>query len=114
MMFDGFPCEVVTSKPLTIVTFGAYVFNKKSPYVELFNHHIQRIKQTGLETEWFNQQIISSIQCGDKSAKYFFSFSYNELMVTFFIFGLGCLTSILYLATERMYRKRKLQQRRYS
>ena len=102
MMFDSYPCNVAASKVGYSLHYGAYVFNKDSQYIDLFNYHITSIEEKGLETEWFDPGK-TIMECEDKVDKNFRVFSYNDVISAFVICGLGSLIAVGYLAIEWVY-----------
>ena len=105
MMFDTFPCEVASSK-ITYGEFpGGYIFSKESNLLDIFNYHIQKITEKGLETESFDEQKNSIIECGDVHDGYFLTLSYNEVISAFYLLFLGCLVASMNMIMEYGYQK---------
>ena len=103
MMFDTFPCEVVSSK-ITYGEFpGGYIFSKESNLLNVFNYHIQKITEKGLETERFDEQKNSIIECGDINDGFFITLSYNEVISAFYVFASGCLVASMSMIFEYGY-----------
>ena len=110
MMFDTFPCEVVSSK-ITYGEFpGGYIFGKESNFLNVFNYHIQKINEKGLETESFDEQKNSIIECGDVHDGYFITLSYNEVISAFYLLFLGCLVASMNMILEYGYRNWFMQK----
>ena len=104
MMFDTFPCEVVSSK-ITYGEFpGGYIFSKDSSLLNVFNYHIQKIAEKGLETERFDEQKYSIIECGDINDVFFITLSYNEVISAFYLLALGCFVASMNMIMEYGYR----------
>ena len=97
--FDSYPCKVIDS----MTSYGrhsvGYGFVQDSPYLDLFNYHIRRIKEQGWETEWYNAKE-QRVDCGLTE---FRPFSPKDVISLYFIFGLGCLSAIMYSVVERIY-----------
>ena len=108
MRFKSFPCEVVASKVFYNEHTAGYVFNKDSQYRDLFSYHITRIKESGLDTEWFDPQknIDTEREDGQKHGKRLITLSYNDVISAFVIFGSGCLIAFIYSVVEPIYIKR--------
>ena len=104
MMFDTFPCKVVSSK-ITYGEFpGGYIFSKESNLLNVFNHHVQKITEKGLETERFDGQKYSIIECGDINDGFFITLSYNEVISAFYLLALGCFVASMNMIMEYGYR----------
>ena len=109
MQFKSFPCQFVASKVFYNEHTAGYVFNKDSQYRDLFSYHITRIKESGLDTEWYNPQkkLDTDGYCEDgrKHGEKFITLSYNDVIFAFVIFASGCLIALFYFVVERIYIK---------
>ena len=100
MMFDTFPCKVVSSKKTYTEYPSGYVFSKESNLLNVFSYHVQQIKEKGLETEWFDGQKYTSMECDDDSNGDFITLSYNEVISAFFLLVLGCFIGLTNMILE--------------
>ena len=102
---DTIPCKIVSSKKKYNQDLAGYIFNKKSPYLKLFNYHILQIIQNGLETEWFDMKKVSSDCIDDKNTQ-FRPFSYTDVISVFVLFATGCIIALFYSIFEYFYQSR--------
>ena len=103
MMFETYPCEVVSSKTTYSEFPAGYIFSKDSNFLSLFSHHVQTIAETGLETEWFDGQKYSSIECSDDNDRHFITLSYHEVISAFYLLVLGSLLAVANMMLEYGY-----------
>ena len=99
-----YPCHVVRSKASYYSRSGGYVFRKDSPYIDLFSHHIRKIREMGLDTE-IEKTVDQAVDCPDDSEKHFRTLSYNDLIFVFIMLILGCMIAISYSAFECLVKK---------
>ena len=104
MMFDTFPCKVVSSKITYTEYPSGYVFSKDSNFLRVFSYHVQQINEMGLETEWFDGQKYAFTECDDDSKGPFITLSYNEVISAFFLLVLGGLIALTNIILEYGYK----------
>ena len=103
MMFDTFPCKVVSSKTTYMEYPSGYVFSKESNFLRVFSYHVQQINEMGLETEWFDGKKYAFTECDDDSKGNFVTLSYNEVISAFFLLVLGGLIALTNMILEYGY-----------
>ena len=101
------PCRITSTKKEYNRDFSGYIFNKRSPYIELFNYHILKIIQNGLETELVDNKKVFS-DCNDNMDNQSRAFSYNELISVFALFASGCVLAVLYSVFEYFFQTKVL------
>ena len=82
-------------------TTAAYGFYNNSPYIDLFNHQIRRIIQSGLNTEMPNVKTNDDRCHGIGQAEYR-PFNYDEVFTLFFLLGIGLLIALFYCLMENI------------
>jgi hypothetical protein len=102
---ENYPCHVVKTRGIYNPHYGAYPFNKYSPYIEVFSHQIDKIVEHGLETEQQEATKQGEAECEDQTAEYFRTLSYNDVNSAFAIFLLGCFLALLYSAIEFLFKR---------
>ena len=103
LMFESYPCHIIKSKVSYNNIQEAYGFHRDSSYIELFNHHLMKIFDGGLDTE---RNITSNegIDCMGSSAKYFRTLSYEDVISVFGVLFLGCFVAFIYSGIECLYK----------
>ena len=103
MLYDSFPCQISS----TGITYGhrqlAFPFKKNSPLLKLFNYHIARIMESGLETHMHKIKIRASTKCSSEEDEKFREFGYNDVISAFLCSGFGFIFAIIYLFIEKNY-----------
>ena len=102
MLYESFPCQITS----TGITYGhrqlAFPFRKNSPIIKLFNHHIGRIMESGLETHIHKIKVRSSIKCKSEEDEKFRDFSYHDVISAFICSGIVCLFAMFYCIIENI------------
>ena len=99
---DMIPCKITASKKKYNEDLSGYIFNKNSQYTSLFNYHILKIIQSGVETEWLDNKKMSS-DCIYNMDDQIRPFSYKDVISVFVLFASGCTISLLSLVFEYCY-----------
>ena len=103
MLFKSFPCEITS----TGFSYGyrqlAFPFKKKSPLIRLFNYHIARIMESGLETHQEHINRRSTTKCYSEETDMFRVFTYKDVVPAFVVSGIGCFVAIIYVIIERLH-----------
>ena len=102
-----YPCKVIRSQKSYFSRTAGYVFKKDSPYIELFNNQIIKIKENGLKTE-LHKTMNQDFECVDDSEKYFRAISYKDVIFMFIVLISGCILATLYSVLELLVIKYKL------
>ena len=103
MMFETYPCKVVSSKTTYSEFPAGYIFSKESNFLSVFSYHVQKVAETGLETEWFDRQKYSSMECYDDNDRHFITLSYHEVISAFYLLVLGSLVAVMNMMLEYGY-----------
>lgn len=103
MIYESFPCEIMT----TGFSYGyrqlAFPFKKNSPLLNLFNYHIGKILESGLERLQDTIDMRGKRKCRSEKDQKFRAFSYKDVISVFVFSGVGCITAILYCFIEWVY-----------
>ena len=94
LVAENYPCHVVKTRGIYHPHYGAYAFNKHSPYIEIFSYQIDNILEYGLETERRGATKKGDPGCVKHTAEFFRTLSYNDVNSAFGIFSLGCLLAL--------------------
>ena len=92
--------------------YGAYVFNNKSPLIEIFNYHIQAIQDTEIMTKAHND-IDSHIECKDYKEDHYREVDYKDVISAFGLFLLGCMLASGYLLLEILFQVIRRKRRKF-
>ena len=99
---DMIPCKITASKKKYNEDLSGYIFNKNSQYMNLFNYHILKTIQSGVETEWLDTKKMSS-DCIHNMDDQFRAFSYKDVISVFVLFASGCTIALFSLVFEYCY-----------
>ena len=102
---DMIPCKITSSKKKYNEDLSGYVFNKNSQYMSLFNYHILKIIQSGVETEWLDTNKMSS-DCIHNMDDQIRAFSYKDVISVFVLFASGCTIALFSSVFEYLYLSR--------
>ena len=99
MIFDSYPCEVVSSRESYAFGSMAYGFNKKSPYINLFTYHIRQLVESGdvRKVIWKNKRQ-GQIDCKINSD--YRPFNFGDIRLAFLISGCGFVIAVVYCVFE--------------
>ena len=104
-LYDSFPCEIIASDTSYNQQQWAFGFNKKSTYIKLFNYHISKGMELGLEV-YANQK---ETQCATIIEKTFRPVNFEDIFPAFVVASVGCVIAIVLCVAEfirtRMRRK---------
>ena len=98
MSAEQYPCGIVSTNIENRLDYGGYVFEKGSPYVDLFSHYIVKIKEKGVETDWY--KLRNDNVCKNKVGSEFRRFSYNDVILAFVLLSAGALVAVTYSIVE--------------
>ena len=98
MSAEQYPCGIVSTNIEKSLDYGGYVFEKGSPYVDLFSHYIVKIKEKGVETDWYSLR--NDNACMDQVGSEFRRFSYNDVILAFVLLSAGALVAVTYSIVE--------------
>ena len=104
LMAENYPCHIVKTKAIYHPNYGAYPFNKHSPYNEVFSNQITKILEHGLETERHEAKKQDDAECEKQTIDHFRTLSYKDVNSAFVIFVFGCFLAIVYSATECLFK----------
>ena len=96
---DTYPCQLMKSKMAYNFRDAGYAFKKNSPYIKVFSHEIQKVIESGLETE-IDSSLNKNVQCDDPSEQSFRKITYNDIILGFIIFVIGSILAVFNLAVE--------------
>ena len=99
---DTYPCQLMRSKIAHNWRYSAYAFKNNSPYIKVFSHQIQKLVESGLETE-IESSLKKDVQCNDASEQSFRTLSYNDIILGFAIFVVGSSLAIVNLVFEYLF-----------
>ena len=105
-LYDSFPCEIVASETSYNQQQWAFGFNNKSRYIKLFNYHISKGMELGLEA-YANQK---ETQCATIKEKNFRPVNFEDIFPAFVLALIGCTIAIVLCVAECM-RSRTRQKR---
>ena len=83
-------------------TTAAYGFYNNSPYIDLFNHHIRHIIQSGLNHEMPNLEGSHETGCNSYENNQYRPFDYHDVFSLFALFGIGLLLAFIYCGIENI------------
>ena len=98
MSAEQYPCGIVSTNIEKSLDYGGYVFEKGSPYVDLFSHYIIKIKEKGVETDW--NKLRNDNVCKEQVGSEFRRFSYNDVILAFVLLSAGALVAVTYSIVE--------------
>ena len=104
--FESVPCNVTTESPDYFVVSLGWAFQKHSPFLQLFNYHLTKAKETGSVQRILNKYIsrISNVQCETSNFK---EISIENIFTAFLILAVGAVTAFVATIGERIYQKRQ-------
>jgi len=100
---DSYPCEVVAATKNLGMIHGAFAFNNKSSYIDLFSYHISKIKEFGLVSGTDGRKK----HCHTAKDQTFRSFGYGEVFSVFVLAGIGFSIAIAYSIVEYIFHRHK-------
>ena len=103
---NGYPLLMVGSNVVYRRRMVAYPLSSKSSFAQVFNYQILRIKQGGFKLSWKNKK--SKINMDSAIS----AISFNNVIATFALLGLGCSFAIGNVLVEWIYRKFACRQGR--
>ena len=90
-LYNSYPCEIIATHTSYNQEQWAFAFNNKSAYIKLFNYHISKGVELGLEA-YANQK---EIQCATIKEESFRPINYGDIFPAFVFASIGCVIAIL-------------------
>ena len=96
---DGYPLRIVGSNVVYRRRMLAYPLSLQSSFAQVFNYQILRIKQGGFKLSWKNKKSKPNMDSATSAI------SFNNVIATFALLGLGCTVAIGNVLVEWTCRK---------
>ena len=95
-MYDSYPCEIVASDSSYNHEQWAFGFNNQSKYIKLFNYHISKAMELGLDAYADHRET----QCATEKEKTFRPVNNGDIFPAFIFALIGCAIAILFCFVE--------------
>ena len=76
----------------------AWIVPKNSPYIEIFRHHLQQLKENGVVERYYKMYVVGDQVCPDLSGK---PLSLKQCISAFLVFAPGIILSITWFLLEK-------------
>ena len=103
--FPSVPCNVTSDSPDYFTVSIGWAFQKHSPFLQLFNYHLTKAKETGSVQRILNKYIsrIENVQCVTSNFK---EITIENIFTAFLILAIGIVVAFFATIGERIYKKR--------